>query len=89
MGLSAAAAAWWMAGITAASGIATNVRANRASKPKVAPVLKAPDSSLKDERDDEVNLGSDRARMRNRRASGRKQLMAPQGTTSSSTGLQI
>lgn len=51
-------------------------------------LLQAPVTSIEEE-EEEVNLGSDRARTRNKRASGRRQLMQPQDTGSSGTGLQL
>lgn len=91
MGLSAAAiAAWASVAVGAASATASNVRANRAAhkKPnKTAISTPTPDIDRVDD-EEEIKLGSDRASSKSGRSTGRRKLMAPKAS-SSSTGLQI
>lgn len=75
------------------SALSANIEHNRAGDPAVSgTVIKAPASSLDEDKEKEVNLGSSRSKDRDKRSSGRRKLMAGKGQASpakASTGLQI
>lgn len=80
--------------VKAVGGGLLNVVKGLFSKPDVPDVqkqvLQAPTSPIEEDREDEVNLGSDRSKDKRRRSVGKRQLLAPdQESRGSSTGLQI
>ncbi len=90
MGLSALAiAAWAAVTVSGTTALAANVRANKQKAAVNKTAIKAPSSAINDKIDeDSVSLGSDRASSKGKRK-GRRQLMTPQTTTATPTGLQI
>lgn len=86
------AAQWVGFAIAAAGAVSTNVQANRLSqkKPPKTSIQAAVPESLDEREEEDITLGSDRARRSSRRSRGKRQLMSPQSSgVSSSTGLQI
>jgi hypothetical protein len=76
---------------TGVGALGNKIASNKAGDgPKLmgAQQLAPPKTGLDDDIDDEVNLGSDRAKKKGERNKGRRQLMAPQATQAP-TGLQI
>jgi hypothetical protein len=71
--------------------LGSNIAANKQKTPQLSKsVIKAPSSAVDAKvEEDDINLGSDRAKTSGKRSTGRRKLMADQTSAPASTGLQI